>query len=171
VAQARGKLRAFLMATMKNFIAKEHRYSTADKRGGGFVVSIDQVRAERRLAGEPSDHRSPDALFDQSWSYAVLDGAMKRLADWYALKKRTDLFQAIREFISGHHGEQSYVEVAERLGISGPALRATIHQMRKRYRGMIEEEIASTVSSRDEALMELEHLQQVLAGNFAASLK
>lgn len=164
VAPERGRLRAYFLATMKNFISAEFEKQSAVKRGGGVeVVSIDQEMAEQRLAAEPGREKSPDALFDQSWAYAVLDRALKRLEAWYGGMKRRELFAEIRGFLTGS-GESGYREVAQRLKVSETALRAAIVQMRKRYRGMIEDEIHATVETAAEAAEELAYLQKVLAG-------
>lgn len=167
VAQERGRLRAFFLVAMKNAIAKDHRRQTAEKRGGGMaIVSIDQALGEKRLAAEPSHNQSPDALFDQSWAYAVLDSAMRSLEAWYARMGRAELFGAMRSFLAGHKGDAPYPEVAAKLGVTETGLRASIHQMRKRYRTFIEEEVAQTLTSPADAKDELEHLQRVLAGAF-----
>lgn len=92
-APERGRLRAYFLTSMKNFIGREFEKQATEKRGGGVeIVSIDQEIAEQRLAAEPRHDRSPDALFDQSWAYALLDRALKRLECWYGGMKRRDLF-------------------------------------------------------------------------------
>ncbi len=164
VEPERGRLRAYFLASMKNFIGREFEKQATEKRGGGLeIVSIDHEMAEQRLASEPTHDRSPDALFDQSWAYAVLDRALKRLEAWYGGMKRRDLFAEIRGFLTGS-GDSGYRAVAQRLKVSETALRAAIVQMRKRYRVMIEDEIHATVSCAEEAAEELAHLQKVLAG-------
>lgn len=164
VAPERGRLRAYFLAAMKNFIGREFEKQAAEKRGGGVeIVSIDQEMAEQRLAAEPGNEKSPDVLFDQSWAYAVLDRALKRLESWYGSLKRQALFAEIRGFLTGS-GESGYRDVAQRLKVSETALRAAIVQMRKRYRGMIEDEIHATVENAAEAAEELAYLQKVLAG-------
>ncbi len=66
--QERGRLRSFLLASLKNFMADEWDKSQAQKRGGGKqLVSIDQAAAEERYALEPKDEASPDRLFEKRW--------------------------------------------------------------------------------------------------------
>lgn len=164
LAPENGRLRSYLLTSLKNAISKAYRSQMAEKRGGGeTITSIDQELAEQRFANEPSHDQSPDALFDQSWAYAVLESAMKDLEAWYTRMKRPELFQAIRGFIASNQGERSYREVAADLKVNEPALRAAVGQMRKRYRAMIEAQIRDTVVSPEEAAAELKHLQQVLS--------
>ena len=167
VAREKGRLRAFFLGAMKNVIAKEHRRQSAEKRGPRMVIaSIDQVLGEKRLAAEPWHNQSPDVLFDQSWAYAVLDNAMRSLEAQYARIGRAELFLEIRPFLAGRNGDSTYTEVAAKLDVSETALRGAICQMRNRYRELIEEEIAQTLTSRTETKVELEYLQRVLAGMF-----
>jgi RNA polymerase sigma factor (sigma-70 family) len=170
VSPENGRLRSYLLTSMKNAIAKVYRSQMTAKRGGGEVVaSIDQELAEQRLANEPSHDQSPDVLYDRLWAYTVLEGAMKELESWYAGMKRLDLFQSIRGFIASNQGESSYREVAAELRVNEPALRAAVGQMRKRYRAMIEAQIRETVSSQADAAAELKHLQEVLATSGSTS--
>jgi RNA polymerase sigma-70 factor (ECF subfamily) len=103
-------------------------------------------------------------LFDQSWAYAVLDGANRRLEADYTRRGRAALLAELRGFLASHRSDESYADAAQRLRMTDAALRQSIRQMRKRYRAMLEAEVADTVASVAEVQEELGHLQAVLAG-------
>ncbi|HUR45706.1 MAG TPA: sigma factor, partial [Candidatus Saccharimonadales bacterium] len=70
----RGKFRAFLLASMKHFLANEWDKSQRQKRGGGLEhLSLDWQSADKRYQLEPQDHKSPDRVFDRQWALSVLE--------------------------------------------------------------------------------------------------
>jgi DNA-directed RNA polymerase specialized sigma24 family protein len=161
----RGKLRSFLLGGIKKSIISMHRRETAAKRGGGVAVfSIDQAQAESRFGQEPSHDQSPDVIFEQNWAQAILDAAAERLQQWYASGERMKLFEVIRPFLDGRDTPGAYQAAAASLNVNESTLRASIFQMRKRYRALIEEEIRQTVATPEEAAAELDYLRTVLAG-------
>ena len=58
--QAKGRLRSFLIVALKNFMAKEWRRGSAQRRGGGQVpVLFDPDFAESRFAADPATSSDP----------------------------------------------------------------------------------------------------------------
>lgn len=45
------------------------------------------------------------------------------------------------------------------------AVKVAVHRLRKRYRALLQAEIANTVANREEAKEEMRHLFEVLAGS------
>ena len=71
-AQEKGKLRSFLLGSLKNFLASQYQRDNRQKRGGGqHVLSIDQEMAEHRYQNEPSDNMTPEVLFDRRWAMTM----------------------------------------------------------------------------------------------------
>ena len=66
----RGRFRAFLLSSLRHFLANEWRKTQAAKRGGGVVIeSLDWQDAEQRFAHEPADPGlTPEQAFDRSWA-------------------------------------------------------------------------------------------------------
>ena len=54
-------------------------------------------------------------------------------------------------------------ELAQRLNMTVAAVKVAIHRLRKRYRTLVREEIAQTVSTAAEVDTELRHLITVIA--------
>jgi len=56
-----------------------------------------------------------------------------------------------------------YAELAARLGRSEGAVKVAVHRLRQRYRELLQEEIANTVTSPEEAEEERRYLLAVLS--------
>jgi RNA polymerase sigma-70 factor (ECF subfamily) len=157
-------LRSFLLAALKNHLASDWRKATALKRGGGLLpVSFDRIRAEQRLAGEPADRRSPDALYDRNWAHTVLEAAIARLREYYAGLGNEALFAEIEGCLSWNEKERPYAEIASRLGLTEAAVRFAVHRLRKRYQSLLRQRIIDTVATHEDAELEVAHLCEVLA--------
>ncbi len=77
---AKGRFRAFLLASMRNFLSHERERTMALKRGGGSVtLSLDTADAERRFHQEPVAELTPDQIFERRWGLTVMERAMNRL--------------------------------------------------------------------------------------------
>ncbi len=164
VAPEAGRLRSFLLSSVRHHIVDAARRRTAQKRGGGAVVSIDQQRAEELMEAEPDAGAGAELMFDRSWAHALMEAVMGDLEKWYAHAERSDLFASLRGFLEWNRPAPSYSEVAARLGTTEGALRSAVHTMRQRFRQLIAQRIAETVSTAAEAREETEYLCRVLAG-------
>ncbi|MFZ4763613.1 MAG: RNA polymerase sigma factor [Roseimicrobium sp.] len=155
----KGKLRAFLLTDVKFHLAKEHGRRRALKRGGGKTfISIDQVMAEQRYGVEPVDNVTPDQLFDRAWATTLLAKVQDKLRAEYAAKGHSAVIEALEPFIAWNAGEETYATVALRLGKSESDIKVSVHRMRKRYRTLLEAEIADTVASQEDVQSELSML-------------
>lgn len=155
----KGKLREFLLADVKFFLSSEWRKNTAQKRGGGANhVPIDQGWAEEQYQHEPVEMTTPETLFERRWAMTVLDRVMGKLRKHYEGRGSGDLFGAISGFLTWNAGGDSYAEVAERLGVSVGSIKTSVNRMRKRYRGLLEAEVADTVSDPSEVEAEIRHM-------------
>jgi RNA polymerase sigma factor (sigma-70 family) len=156
---AKGKLRAFLLADVKLFLSNDRAKARAEKRGGGQVaIPIDQGFAEEFYTHEPVDTVTPEQLFDRRWALTVLASVMDAVATDYHSRGKGALFEALKQFISWNAGEESYSDVAARLGKSESDIKVTVHRLRKRYREILEQEVAQTVSSPEEVELEIRYL-------------
>ncbi len=146
VDRGKGKFRSFLIASLKNYMANDWDKETAAKRGGGVkTVPIDALDAEARYTREPVDEMTPERLFDRKWALAVLEEVLQRLAREYADRGQGVVFQALEGVLI--KGETTgYAQIGERLGMTEAAVKVAAHRLRKRYRELLREEIAQTVS-------------------------
>ncbi len=161
---SKGKLRSYLLRSLKNFSISEYKKRTAQKRGGRLtIVAIDAEEAEGRFRSEPAEIEDPASLFERRWALGILEEALARIERAYAKKGQAELFAAIQPMMAGRadRGDR-YADVADSLGMTAGAVQVAVHRLRKRYRGHLEDTIAETVQSRDDVAEELRHVLQVL---------
>lgn len=165
VNRERGRFRAFLLASLKHYLADERDRERAAKRGAGLIESLNADDAETRYQREPVDTAmTPDQAFDRAWALALLDRVTATLQQDYVNMGQRELFEALSFCLTGSRSDAPYAELSARLGMNEPAIRVAVHRMRKRYREILREEIARTVETEDEVEEELRYLRQAIAG-------
>lgn len=159
----RGRFRSFLLAMLKHFAADTREQAQAQKRGGGKnVVSLDLAEAEARYAAEPTHQLSPEKLFERYWALTVLSRTMARLKQDAAMDKPL-LFEQLKAHLGGQADAVPYRDLAARLNMSEGAIKVAVHRLRKRYRELLCEEVAQTVSTPEEVEDEIRALFTALA--------
>jgi RNA polymerase sigma factor (sigma-70 family) len=163
VRPERGRFRAFLLVSVRNFLNNERDRERALKRGGGRrLLSLDAERAEERLSAEPQDPVTPEILFERSWARTVMDRVYARLEQEAARRGTTDRLARLRPFLEGSEPEGTYAAIAREWGVGEPAVRVALHRLRQRFAAILRAEIGRTVDSLTEIDDEIRHLLQVL---------
>lgn len=160
----RGRFRAFLLASMNHFLAKEWRKAGTLKRGAGqALLSLDTALAEQRYGAQAAIEPTPEELFDRRWAEIVLERAGRKLREEFAGEGREVLFRELNVFLSTPAGAGDYSTVAARLGMTESAVAKSVERLRRRYRDLVRSEIAQTVASPAELDEEMRYLLEVLA--------
>ena len=74
VRREKGRLRSYLLVSLKNFLAKAHRREMAIKRGGGRpLVALDELLARERADLQPADTLSADRIYERRWALTLLE--------------------------------------------------------------------------------------------------
>jgi DNA-directed RNA polymerase specialized sigma24 family protein len=155
----KGKFRAFLLASLKHFLANEWDRAACQKRGGGETfLSLDWHDADTRYQITPADHLSPDKLYDRAWAVTLLERVVTRLRDEHARDGKAALFEQLKPFLMAGKGDIPYAQVAASAGLNEGALRVAVHRLRRRYRELLQEEIAQTLSDPSHAAEEMRAL-------------
>ena len=155
----RGKFRSFLLTSLKNFLSNERARARAKKRGGGRkVLSLDFQNAESQYALEPRDELSPDKLFERSWALTVLARTMAHLQAEATSTNKQKLFDHLKVYLTAEKSSVPYRDVAAELDMTEGAVRVAIHRLRRRYRELLRDEIAQTVTSDDQIDEEIRDL-------------
>jgi DNA-directed RNA polymerase specialized sigma24 family protein len=163
VDRTRGKFRSFLLASLKHFLANEWDRLRAQKRGGLVqIISLDEQAAESRYLLEPRDEASAEKIFERRWALTVLETVLARLERECADAGKADQFRDLKDHMMTE-ASAPQAELARRLDMTVGALKVAIHRLRKRYRALLREEIAQTVSTPAEVDAELRHLLTVIA--------
>ena len=164
VRREKGKFRSFLLASLNHYLSDEWDRERAQKRGKGRVVPLEAGVAEARFSREPADLVTPEKLFERKWAMTLLELAVQRLQQEYESEGKGPLFLALGFSIAGENSDVPYAKLSGELGLSEPALRVAVHRLRRRYRQMLRDEIARTVTTEAEVDDEIQHLRRVLAG-------
>lgn len=160
----RGKFRAWLLASLEHFLAKEWRDANRLKRGGGTtLISLDDDTAEARYQREPVETADAASLYERRWALALLEHALARLRDEFAHAGKQRLFEHLQVFLSGEKSGRTYAQAAEELGMTEGAMKVAVHRVRQRYGELLRLEIAHTLSRAEDVDEELRHLMKVLA--------
>jgi RNA polymerase sigma-70 factor (ECF subfamily) len=160
----KGRFRAFLLASLKNFLANEWDKSRRQKRGGPLpALSLDWQSADSRYQIEPADHLTPDRIYDREWALALLERVLTRLRDESAAVGKTRLFDHIKPFLTADKNSVPYPQVAASLSMAEGAVRVAVHRLRRRYRELLRDEISQTLSDPAQLADEM----QALLSSFA----
>jgi len=164
VDPALGKFRAFLLASLKNFLANEWRREHASKRGGAAqLLSIEEMtRAEAFYAAGLVLTETPERVYERNWALALLERSMARLADEFAAADKSRVFELLKQYLEGDRA-MPYAEAAGQLGISEVTARVAVHRMRGRFRDLIQEEVAQTLADGSDARAIDEELRFLLS--------
>ena len=150
VRPERGRFRAFLLVSVRNFLNNERDRARALKRGGGRrLLSLDVELAERRLLALPADPSTPETLFEKSWALTVIDRVHERLAR-EAGRKAGGRVARLRQYLTGAEPEEGFAVVAREWGVSEAAVRVALHRLRRRFGDLLREEIGRTVAKEEE---------------------
>jgi RNA polymerase sigma factor (sigma-70 family) len=143
----RGRFRAFLLASLKHFLANEWDKSQRQKRGGGVThLSLDWQTADSKFQVAATSEPGPDQAFDREWALALLSKVIERLQTECVADGKGKLFDRLKVFLAEGKGETAQSEVAKALGMGEGAVRVAVHRLRRRYRQLLRDEIANTLS-------------------------
>lgn len=161
----RGRFRSFLLSALKNFVANERDKQRALKRGGAHThLSLDLAEAEGRYAIQSEQASSPDRMFERSWALTILDRAMTRLQSELESRGKGDLFNRLKGYMAVDRDTVPYQATAQALGMTENAVKVAVHRLRRRYRELLQDEIAQTVSDETQIDEEIGSLFAALGG-------
>jgi RNA polymerase sigma-70 factor (ECF subfamily) len=163
VHPSKGKFRAFLLAALNHFLANEWNRSHAAKRGGGRpLISLDDT-AEARYALEPASDLTPEKVFERRWALTLFEQALARLQEEHRATSTGRHFECLKGFLSSEPSEGEYCRVGTQLEMTPGAVSAAVYRLRQRYRALVRDEIARTVSDPAEVDEEIRSLLAALA--------
>jgi DNA-directed RNA polymerase specialized sigma24 family protein len=155
----RGRFRAFLLTSLKHFLSKEWDKAKAQKRGGGKApIPLDFESADSQYRLEPECTLTAEQIYDREWALALLGRILERLEQESAHAGKVEQFRELKSFLIGEQSGVTYSDVARKLDTTEAAVKMAIHRMRRRYRALLRQEIAETVSGPEEVEDEIRNL-------------
>ena len=165
IEQQGGRFRSFLLTALNRFLAGEYDRAQAVKRGGGRkIFSLDQLPVQERYLHEPATEETPEKAFERHWALTVLDEALTRLRHETMAAGRAQQFELLNPFLSREEGQGGYFTIAALLGMSPGAVGVAVHRLRRRYRELVREGIANTLTAPTQVEDEVRYLFTVLRG-------
>ena len=164
----KGKFRAFLLTSLKNFLSDEWTRDHREKRGGQirFVLLEDELASvEAAYIRDPAacGTLNEERLFERRWAATLAANAMARLKEKYSTGPKARVFAALRPYLTGEASNlRGHEEIASSLGVPVDTLRSYLLRMRTSYRARLREEVARTVAQAEDVEEELRHLYRVL---------
>src|SRR5216110_2801144 len=163
VRKEKGRLRSYLLTSVKHFLASEQRRAMAVKRGKGQrVVALEGLSAAERTQIEPADSLSADRLYERRWAWTLMEQVLLRLKDEYHTAGNAALFDWLKQLLPDEPGAPSRAEIAAHLGMTENAVRQALYRFPHRYQVLLREEISHTVAIASDIEDELRHLISVL---------
>jgi len=160
----KGRLRNLLLDALTCHLTDAHRRAHAEKRGAGAIpIPIEWDDAEHRYSVEPPDERDPEKLYLLTWARGLLTGVRERLRAAFETNERAGLFAAIEPHLVAEEDRAPYRDLAAQLGSTEGATRLLVMRLRRKFRDLLEEEVARTVAEPADIPAELAWLRGVLA--------
>jgi RNA polymerase sigma-70 factor (ECF subfamily) len=163
VRKEKGRLRSYLLTSLKHFLVSEHRRAVTVKRGKGQQpVPLEELSGAERSDVEPADHLTAEHVYERRWALTLMEQVLRRLKNEYDTAGNTELFDSLKQLLADEEEGPSRAEIALQLGLTDNALRQAFHRFRHRYQLLLREEISHTVAVASDVEDELRHLITVL---------
>lgn len=159
----RGKFRAFLLTSLKNFLHNAWEKEKTAKRGGGkSPVSINLEQGESRFLSEPHHTLTPEKLFDRTWVLTLLDLVLNYLREELAGEGKARHFELFKGTLTEGATAEDLRVASEALGISTAAAKQVAYRLRKRYRELFRLEVGRTLAPGEDVDSEIGRLLNCL---------
>jgi RNA polymerase sigma factor (sigma-70 family) len=163
VRKEKGRLRSYLLASVKHFLADEWRHAMAVKRGKGhWLIPLEELRESERIDVERSDRLTADQIYERRWALTVLEQVLARLRDEYRIAGNIRFFDRMKKMLMDEPGRSSQAEIATEFEMTENAVKQAFYRFRQRYQILLREEISHTVAMPSDIEDELRHLIAVV---------
>ena len=80
VRKEKGRLRSYLLTSLKHFLVSQHRRAVTLKRGKGQQpVPLEELSGAGRSDIEPADHLSADRIYERRWALTLMEQVLRRV--------------------------------------------------------------------------------------------
>jgi RNA polymerase sigma-70 factor (ECF subfamily) len=163
VRKEKGRLRSYLLTSVKHFLADEARHAMAVKRGKGErLIPLDEIRERERIDIERSDRLTADQIYERRWAFTILEQVMARLRDEYRSAGNVRFFDQMKKMLMDEPDRPSQAQVASEFDMTENAVKQAFYRFRQRYQTLLREEISHTVAMPSDIEDELRHLIAVV---------
>ena len=103
---------------------------------------------------------SADRIYERRWALTLLEQVLARLGEEYQVAGSSELFEHLKQMLSDDRPSQA--RIAQELSMTENAVKQAFHRLRQRYRLLLREEIAQTVTGPGDVEDELRHFISIL---------
>src|SRR5213596_3492420 len=133
VRKEKGRLRSYLLASVKHFLADEWRHAMAVKRGKGQrLIPLDEIRERGRIDVERSDTLTADQIYERRWAFTVLEQVMARLRDEYRSAGNLRFFDQMKKMLMDEPDRSSQAQIASEFDMTENAVKQAFYRFRQR---------------------------------------
>jgi len=159
----KGRLRSYLLTSLKHFLTNERSRAMAIKRGEGQqLIPLEAFRERERAGFELTDAASADHIFERRWALTVLEEVLARLRDEYRSAGNVRFFDQMKKMLMHEPDRPSQAEIASEFKMTENAVKQAFYRFRQRYQALLREEISQTVAMPGDIEDELRHLAAVV---------
>jgi RNA polymerase sigma-70 factor (ECF subfamily) len=163
VRKEKGRLRSYLLTSLKHFLTNERSRATAIKRGEGQrLIPLEAFRERERAGFEPTDAATADHIYERCWALTVLEQVLARLRDEYRSAGNVRFFDQMKKMLMDEPDRPSQAQIATEFDMTENAVKQAFHRFRQRYQALLREEIAHTVATASDIEDELRYLISVV---------
>jgi RNA polymerase sigma factor (sigma-70 family) len=163
VRKEKGRLRSYLLASVKHFLTDEARHAMAVKRGKGqWLIPFEEIRERECIDVERSDRLTADQIYERRWAFTVLEQVMTRLRDEYRSAGNVQFFDQMKRMLMDEPGRPSQAQIASEFDMKENAVKQAFYRFRQRYQALLREEISHTVAMPSDIEDELRYLIAVV---------
>ena len=163
VRKEKGRLRSYLLTSVRNFLADEARHAMAVKRGKGQrLIPLEDIRGPESIDIERSDRLTADQIYERRWAFTLLEQVMARLREEYRSAGNVRFFDQMKKMLMDEPDRPSQAQVATEFDMTENAVKQAFYRFRQRYQTLLRDEIAHTVAMPGDIEDELRHLISVV---------
>ena len=127
-----------------------------------FVVGC--AGGREPVCGGAATTATPDKLFEKRWATTLLERVLAHLRQECRAGGKGETFEALKDSLWGEKTEVSYAELGARWGMTEGAVKGIAYRLRRRYRELLQAEIAQTVADPGEIEQEVRDLIAAVSG-------
>jgi len=166
VDRQKGRFRSFLLACLRHFLSDRQDHAKAVKRGGRCTfIPLETQSAEERHRQEPMDEMNAEKIFERRWALTLLGFAEARLRQEYEAAGKVPLYEHLKIFRTGAEPKSllTYAQLGSQMNMTESAVGCAAARLRRRFRELVREEVARTVTHSSEIDEEIRYLIVVIS--------
>jgi len=159
-----GHFRTFLLARLNRFLVEHGPDARVPTPDAGVPSPHTLAVLEHRQRHELAPEATPERAFQRCYALEVLARSLGRLRAEANQGGRLPMFEQLEPFLTGDPQPGQHEQLARELGSRPIAVVIAIRRLRQRFRELVDEELAHTVTGGADLASERSALLSILGG-------